>query len=196
MKIQHAWLISAVAIRPLAQMLRRLETGEQPFSISRLGQVAGVLMSFEKYQRLSGQPSGFAEKLRAWRDHWQDRKQAGLPVVDERQPDAAREFACERHRLAARHPCVVRGNTPHARRWCDGQFDTLSRRTGRRRASVASVAFWLAAACPLGSKVTQRAVLSKMWWVNCRCCPTTPKRRDFTLSCAFSVSPRSWCCTL
>jgi len=80
----------------LAQALRRVEAGDQPFSISRRGQVAGVLMSFEQYQRLSGKPTGFAEKLQAWRTHYLTPDQAGLvedPFAGVRQLDAAREFS-------------------------------------------------------------------------------------------------------
>ncbi|PJC17885.1 MAG: hypothetical protein CO065_09360 [Comamonadaceae bacterium CG_4_9_14_0_8_um_filter_57_21] len=51
----------------LANALRSVEAGNAPFSISRRGQVAGVLMSFEQYQRMSGAANGFAEKLKHWR---------------------------------------------------------------------------------------------------------------------------------
>ena len=80
----------------LAQALRSVEAGDEPFSISRRGQVAGVLMSFEQYQRLSGEPTGFAEKLQAWRTNYVTPAQTGVdddPFVGVRQSDAAREFS-------------------------------------------------------------------------------------------------------
>jgi prevent-host-death family protein len=80
----------------LASALRSVEAGNEPFSISRRGQVAGVLMSFEQYQRLSGEASGFAERL----NHWRAVHLApDVAVSDEdpfagvRQPDTAREFS-------------------------------------------------------------------------------------------------------
>lgn len=80
----------------LARALRSVEAGDEPFSISRRGQVAGVLMSFEQYQQLSGKPTGFAENLQVWRDHYLTPNQTGLmddPFAGVRQLDAAREFS-------------------------------------------------------------------------------------------------------
>lgn len=80
----------------LAQALRSVEAGNEPFSISRRGQVAGVLMSFEQYQRLSGEATGFAGKLQAWRSQYLASGQVEQhedPFADVRQQDAAREFS-------------------------------------------------------------------------------------------------------
>jgi prevent-host-death family protein len=80
----------------LANALRSVEAGNEPFSISRRGQVAGVLMSFEQYQRLSGAATGFAEKLQHWRAE-QLTAPADMPEDDPfaqlRQTDSGREFA-------------------------------------------------------------------------------------------------------
>lgn len=80
----------------LADALRDVEAGNAPFSISRRGQVAGVLMSFEQYQRMSGGATGFAEKLKLWRTE-QLTAPNGMPeddpFADLRQTDSAREFA-------------------------------------------------------------------------------------------------------
>lgn len=80
----------------LADALRSVEADNEPFSISRRGQVAGVLMSFEQYQRLSGGATGFAEKL----DHWRTTYRASDtavpgddPFANVRQADAGREFS-------------------------------------------------------------------------------------------------------
>lgn len=80
----------------LAQALRSVEAGNAPFSISRRGQVAGVLMSFEQYQRMRGVATGFAENLKRWRaeplnlclDGAEDDPFAGV-----RQEDVGREFS-------------------------------------------------------------------------------------------------------
>jgi prevent-host-death family protein len=80
----------------LASALRSVEAGNEPFSISRRGQVAGVLMSFEQYQRLSGEAKGFAEKLHAWRAEYLTPGGVVVdddPFADVRQSDAAREFS-------------------------------------------------------------------------------------------------------
>lgn len=80
----------------LANALRSVEAGNAPFSISRRGQVAGVLMSFEQYQRMSGAATGFAEKLSRWRTE-QLTTPEGLPAddpfADLRQKDSGREFS-------------------------------------------------------------------------------------------------------
>ncbi|MBE0475160.1 type II toxin-antitoxin system Phd/YefM family antitoxin [Rhodoferax sp.] len=80
----------------LANALRSVEAGNEPFSISRRGQVAGVLMSFEQYQRMSGAATGFAEKLKQWRTE-QLTTPGGIPEDDPfshlRQMDNAREFS-------------------------------------------------------------------------------------------------------
>ena len=80
----------------LANVLRSVESGNQPLSISRRGRVAGVLMSFEQYQRLSGEAKGFAEKLHAWRTEYLTPDGVVVedePFADVRQSDAAREFS-------------------------------------------------------------------------------------------------------
>jgi len=79
----------------LAQVLRSVEAGSEPFSISRRGQVAGVLMSFDQYQRLRGQ-TAFADKLHAWRTQYLPADKASAeddPFANLRQRDAAREFS-------------------------------------------------------------------------------------------------------
>ena len=79
----------------LASALRSVEAGSAPFSMSRRGQVAGVLMSFEQYQRLSGEAIGFVEKLNHWRAVYLAPEVAvsdGDHFTGLRQPDAAREF--------------------------------------------------------------------------------------------------------
>lgn len=79
----------------LAQALRSVEAGNEPFSISRRGQVAGVLMSFEQYQRLSSQAT-FADKLHDWRAQYLLAGNAAPdddPFANLRQRDAAREFS-------------------------------------------------------------------------------------------------------
>ena len=79
-----------------ADALRRVESGHEPLLISRRGQGAGVLMSFEQYQGLNDKAAGFAQRLERWRSTY-------LPLAidaDEddpfsnlRQEDAARDFA-------------------------------------------------------------------------------------------------------
>ncbi len=79
----------------LAQALRSVEAGHEPFSITRRGHVAGVLMSFDQYQHLSDQ-SGFADKLQAWRVQHLPADPAATdddPFANLRQRDAAREFS-------------------------------------------------------------------------------------------------------
>lgn len=80
----------------LAKALRSVEAGNEPFSISRRGQVAGVLMSFSQYQRLGGAASGFVEKLKVWRAA-QLATNNGVPDDDPfahlRPVDGAREFS-------------------------------------------------------------------------------------------------------
>ncbi|OIQ71143.1 antitoxin YefM [mine drainage metagenome] len=80
----------------LANALRSVEAGNAPFSISRRGQVAGVLMSFEQYQRMSGTATGFAERLKHWRCE-QLPVLAGIaeddPFAQVRQTDNEREFS-------------------------------------------------------------------------------------------------------
>jgi prevent-host-death family protein len=80
----------------LANALRSVEAGNEPFSISRRGQVAGVLMSFEQYQRMSGAATGFAERLQ----HWRCEQLPALngiseddPFAQVRQTDKEREFS-------------------------------------------------------------------------------------------------------
>ena len=80
----------------LANALRSVEAGNEPFSISRRGQVAGVLMSIEQYQRMSGAPTGFAERLK----HWRCEQLPALdgiaeddPFAQMRQTDHEREFS-------------------------------------------------------------------------------------------------------
>lgn len=80
----------------LAQALRSVEAGNEPFSISRRGQVAGVLMSFEQYQRMGGVATGFAEKLKLWRAeplNLLSGTAEGDPFADVRQEDGGREFS-------------------------------------------------------------------------------------------------------
>lgn len=80
----------------LANALRSVEAGNAPVTISRRGQAAGVLMSFDQYQRLSGEVTGFAASLQAWRT--EHLTAGGTQVGDDpfanlRQADAAREFS-------------------------------------------------------------------------------------------------------
>lgn len=80
----------------LADVLRGVESGDEPLMISRRGQASGVLMSVAQYQQLSGEAQGFAERLQAWRANWLDA--AGVtgdadPFADIRQTDAGRDFA-------------------------------------------------------------------------------------------------------
>jgi len=80
----------------LANALRSVESGNEPFSISRRGQVAGVLMSFDQYQRLSGEATGFAEKLKGWRAQYLVPGCAESdvdPFANVRQADEARAFS-------------------------------------------------------------------------------------------------------
>lgn len=83
----------------LANALRSVEAGNEPFSISRRGHVAGVLMSFEQYQRLSGGATGFAERLGHWRTMYLAHLASDAaapeddPFANVRQPDAGREFS-------------------------------------------------------------------------------------------------------
>lgn len=80
----------------LAHALRSVEAGNEPFSISRRGQVAGVLMSFEQYQRMSGVATGFAEKLKLWRAeslNLPSGRDEDDPFADVRQKEGGREFS-------------------------------------------------------------------------------------------------------
>ena len=80
----------------LANALRSVEAGHEPFSISRRGQVAGVLMSYEQYQRMGGAATGFAEKLKQWRTEQLTTPGGTLeddPFANLRQTDTAREFS-------------------------------------------------------------------------------------------------------
>ena len=80
----------------LAHALRSVEAGNEPFSISRRGQVAGVLMSFVQYQRMSGAATGFAEKLKLWRAEPSNMLSDIVeddPFDGVRQVDGGREFS-------------------------------------------------------------------------------------------------------
>lgn len=80
----------------LADALRRVEAGHEPVLISRRGQGAGVLMSFEQYQGLSHQAPGFGPRLDAWRSAHVESAQGEPqddPFANVRQNDDARSFA-------------------------------------------------------------------------------------------------------
>lgn len=80
----------------LADALRRVEAGHEPVLISRRGQGAGVLMSFEQYQGLSHQAAGFALRLDAWRSAHLEPSHGETPddpFANVRQNDDARSFA-------------------------------------------------------------------------------------------------------
>lgn len=51
----------------LADTLREAETAQEPVVISRRGQPAGVLMSWNQYRRLAAEHEGFAARLQRWR---------------------------------------------------------------------------------------------------------------------------------
>ena len=79
----------------LADVLRGVESGDEPLVISRRGQASGVLMSVAQYQQLSGEAQGFAERVQVWRSNWLDA--AGTtkdsdPFAGVRQTDAGRDF--------------------------------------------------------------------------------------------------------
>ena len=80
----------------LADVLRRVEVGLEPVLISRRGTAAGVLMSFEQYQRLGGDATGFAARLKHWRDEYLalgDGSAEKGPFEDVRQNEPTREFS-------------------------------------------------------------------------------------------------------
>ena len=80
----------------LANALRSVEAGNEPISIPRRGQVAGVLMSFEQYQRMSGTATGFTERLQHWRCEQLpalDGTPEDDPFAQVRQTDNDREFS-------------------------------------------------------------------------------------------------------
>lgn len=86
----------------LADALRSVEAGDEPVLISRHGQAAGVLMSFQQYQHLSGAGLGFAAQLQRWRGTYlaqvagEGEGEASAhfnPFDGVRQTDEARKFA-------------------------------------------------------------------------------------------------------
>jgi len=79
----------------LADVLRGVESGDEPLMISRRGQASGVLMSVAQYQQLSGESQGFADRLQAWRSNWLEAAMATDdtdPFAEIRQTDAGRDF--------------------------------------------------------------------------------------------------------
>lgn len=54
----------------LAETLKKLELREEPITISRHGEPAGVLMSVAQYQRLQGGPKDFFSALMTWRERY------------------------------------------------------------------------------------------------------------------------------
>jgi prevent-host-death family protein len=80
----------------LADALRRVESGHEPVLISRRGQGAGVLMSFEQYQGLNDKADGFTQCLERWRATYLPLAvdaDGADPFSDVRQADAARDFS-------------------------------------------------------------------------------------------------------
>ena len=80
----------------LADVLRGVESGDEPLMISRRGQASGVLMSVAHYQQLSGEAQGFLDRLQVWRANWLDAADVSGkddPFADIRQKDAGRDFA-------------------------------------------------------------------------------------------------------
>lgn len=78
----------------LADTLRDAEARREPVVISRRGQAAGVLMSWDHYRQLAAAHGGFAARLQRWRDeHAADmHDEADDPFANLRDASPGRDF--------------------------------------------------------------------------------------------------------
>jgi prevent-host-death family protein len=86
----------AEARAQLADALRSVEARHEPLLISRRGQVAGVLMSYEQYRQLDTGGVGLADRIQRWRAEYLGAAQSTAtddPFDQLRQTEPGRDFA-------------------------------------------------------------------------------------------------------
>ena len=84
----------AEARAQFADVIRSVEAGHEPVLISRRGQVAGVLMSYEQYRQLDAGGASLADRIQRWRAQYLDVAEGADDPFDHlRQTEPGRDFA-------------------------------------------------------------------------------------------------------
>lgn len=76
----------------LADLIDQSKQGEKVF-ISQRGQTTAVLMSVPEYQKLNGDHLNISQKLKVWREQYQQELTQVDDFVPERSQDQGRDFS-------------------------------------------------------------------------------------------------------